>query len=63
MIKCTHCGSNKGAFTVIEGIQYYSWEGEPQGYLAENESIYAKCVKCGRRVSMNRILKESERLP
>lgn len=62
MVKCPYCGSDKGVLTTFTGIQYYTWSGESQGYcndVAENESKFAKCIKCGRKISMNRILKES----
>lgn len=62
MDRCPHCGSEDGVYTTYTGIQQYSWKGEPNGYfqdVAENETKFAKCVHCGRKVSMNRILKES----
>lgn len=61
MDKCPYCGSDKGVSTKFTGFQYYSWDGEPQGYSdLENENVIAKCVSCNRRISMKRILKQNE---
>ena len=61
MDRCPYCGSTRGVFTTFIGMQYYSWNGEEDGYSTDesNESSFAKCVSCGRRVSMKRIKKES----
>lgn len=62
MKKCPKCGSDKGVFTTFTGTQYYKWNGEPNGYSdnIERESKFARCVVCNHKISMNRILKESE---
>lgn len=61
MDKCPYCGSDKGVYTKFVGFQYYLWNGEPQGYSdGENESMYAKCVNCNRRISLKRILNEGK---
>lgn len=61
MDKCPYCGSDKGVSTVFTAFQYYSWNGESQGYSdLENESSFAKCLSCNRRISMKRILRESK---
>lgn len=62
MDKCPYCGSDKGVFTTFMGTQYYTWNGEPNGYSdnVEYESSFAKCVSCGRKVSMNRIKKVNQ---
>lgn len=62
MNKCPYCGSEKGVFTTFIGTQYYKWNGEADGYSdsMDNESKFAKCIECGRKISMNRILKERE---
>lgn len=59
MKKCPYCGSNEGVFVTFIGIQYYTWEGEPNGYSTDTvtESKFAKCVKCEHKILMNKILK------
>lgn len=61
MNKCPYCGSDKGVFTTFTGTQYYKWNGETNGYsdFAETESKFARCISCNRKISMNRIQKES----
>lgn len=60
MERCPYCGSDKGVSTKFVGYQYYSWNGEPQGYSdGENESTFARCLSCNRRISIKKILKTS----
>ena len=43
-------------------MQYYSWDGEPEGYSTDelDESKFAKCLSCDRKISMKRIQKNTE---
>lgn len=59
MVKCPYCGSDGGVYTTFTGKQYYYWDGELAGYdtdVPENQSAFARCVKCGRKISMRKIL-------
>lgn len=61
MDKCPHCGSDTGVYTTFEGIQYYDFNGDPAGCSlngVENQRTFAKCIKCDKKISINRILKE-----
>lgn len=64
MDKCPYCGSSSGVERTFTGVQFYDWNGEPAGWLSdigpENQKIFARCVKCKKRVSMSRILRESD---
>ena len=61
MNKCPYCGSDSGVFTTFTGTQYYTWNGESNGYsdFTEKESKFARCISCNRKISMKRIQKES----
>lgn len=63
MNKCPYCGSKHGVYTTFIGVQYYSWNGEPCGYnedTTDKQSVYARCLKCNRRVSMKRIIADAQ---
>lgn len=63
MERCPYCGSEDGVYTTYTGRQYYFWDGEPSGFNADvpdNQTTFARCVKCQRRISMRRILKEAK---
>ena len=47
---CKHCGSDVGFFTKLAGVQYYTADGEDDGYTvdAQNSSVY--CRACKKRV-------------
>ena len=63
MDKCPHCGSIIGVYTTFTGTQYYVFNGDPAGCSLngiENQRAFARCIKCDRKISMNRILKEAE---
>ncbi len=63
MVKCPYCGSEDGVYRTYTGIQYYFWDGEPCGFNADcsdDQTVFARCVKCNRKVSMRRILREAE---
>lgn len=58
MNKCPYCGSNDGVYTTNTGRQFYTWDGEPCGYdldVSENQRKFARCVKCGRKIAINRL--------
>lgn len=60
MNKCPYCGSSDGVYTTFVGIQYYQFNGEPDGHSTDtNESKFAKCRRCGRRILLKRILDEA----
>ena len=62
MKKCPYCNSDKGVFTAFVAYQYYSWEGNPMGYSdGDTESVFARCISCNRKISMKRILRESNK--
>ena len=54
--KCKYCGSDKGYFTNIIGIQYYLCNGEPDGFKIDKESRYATCYNCGKKVLLSDLL-------
>lgn len=61
MDKCPYCGSDRGLFRTYTGTQYYGWDGEPAGYddqVFDNQRVYARCVRCERRISLERVKKE-----
>ena len=58
-MQCPKCRSNNGFYTKFQAEQYYDCNGEPCGtsdYM--NETQYAWCVKCDKKILLSRI-KES----
>lgn len=62
MKRCPYCNSDRGVYTIFKAMQYYSWDGEPEGYSTDelDESKFAKCLSCDRKISMKRIQKNTE---
>lgn len=60
MERCPYCNSDKGISVVFKGLQYYSWDGNPNGYSTDeiSESKFARCLSCDRKISMKRIQKK-----
>ena len=52
---CKKCGSNKGWYANIRGIQYYDNEGDPRGYSLHTENKYVRCLGCGYRILISKI--------
>lgn len=47
---CPKCGGTSGLECSFQGVQYYTWDGEVNGYsLNGNEKKYAMCIDCGHR--------------
>lgn len=58
-MKCPKCGS--GFYTKFQSYQYYDCNGEPCGTESCcNETQYAWCVKCDKKMLLSRIMKEGE---
>lgn len=63
MDKCPYCGNDGGVYRTYTGVQYYYWDGEPCGFnadVSDNQRVYCRCVRCNRKISMKRLLKEAE---
>lgn len=63
MDKCPHCGSRHGVYTTFTGMQFYDFNGEPDGYdheTPENQKKFARCRHCDRKISLNRIKREAK---
>lgn len=51
--KCPKCGSTEGLRTILRIEQYYTWQGEPNGYSQDfDETKYAACIHCGKRIRL-----------
>ena len=64
MDKCPHCGSTLGVYKTYTGVQYYNFDGTDAGYYAdvsENQKIFARCIKCEKKISLERIRKEAKK--
>ena len=60
-MQCPKCGSDSGFYTKFQSYQYYDCNGEPCGTESCcNETKYAWCVKCDKKVLLSRIKEESE---
>lgn len=63
MKRCPHCGDDGGVYRTYTGAQYYFWNGKPSGFdadVSDDQTTYARCVRCNRKISMKRILRETE---
>ena len=47
---CNHCGSNIGFFTKLSGVQYYTAEGEDDGYEVDSQNTSVYCRTCKKKV-------------
>lgn len=47
---CNHCGSNIGFFTKLSGVQYYTADGEDDGYEVDTQNSSVYCRACKKRV-------------
>ena len=56
--KCKYCESDEGYFTTIRGVQNYFCNGEPFGMEIKtaDESKYATCYGCGKKVLLSDLL-------
>lgn len=63
MVKCPKCGSDKGWYTTFVAKQYYTANGEPDGYEIDDaiETKYAKCQACDKRILLVQIIKEANK--
>ena len=60
---CPYCGDDGGVYRTYTGVQYYFWDGEPSGFNADcsdNQTKYARCISCNRRISMKRIKENTD---
>lgn len=63
MDSCPYCGSTLGVYKTYTGMQYYDFKGEAAGFHAdvqENQKVFARCIHCERKISLNRIMREAE---
>lgn len=47
---CKHCGSDIGFFTKLTGVQYYTADGEDDGYTVDSQNTSVYCRSCKKRV-------------
>lgn len=47
---CKHCGSNIGFFTKLTGVQYYTADGDDDGYTVDSQNTSVYCRACKKRV-------------
>jgi rubrerythrin len=47
---CKHCGSDIGFFTKLSGVQYYTADGEDDGYEVDTQNSSVYCRACKKRV-------------
>ena len=62
MDRCPYCGFDQGVYRTYTGTQFYHWNGEPAGFntdVSENQIIFVHCVRCHKKISMRRILREA----
>lgn len=54
---CPNCKSDSGVYTTIKAIQYYKWDGEPNGLNIGGgvESEIARCISCNKEFSLQEI--------
>lgn len=65
---CPHCGSRNGLYSkeCVRYVQFYKWDGEPDGYSEFDSIRYRKsvplyCSKCNKRVGVAEKLFAEER--
>lgn len=58
---CPKCGSTKGFESRITGIQYYTCNGEPDGYEIDvfSETRTIRCINCGYRTTVAKLASRS----
>lgn len=47
---CHHCGSDIGFFTKLSGVQYYTADGDDDGYEVDTQNSSVYCRACKKRV-------------
>lgn len=47
---CNHCGSDIGFFTKLSGVQYYTADGDDDGYEVDTQNSSVYCRACKKRV-------------
>lgn len=59
---CPHCGSNSGLYSAFTGVQYYKFNGEPDGYdeTMGREGKTLRCRACQRIVCRISTLKKQQ---
>lgn len=56
MNKCPKCGGTSGWYTKGEVWQYYTSNGDPNGYEIVSEGRMATCLDCGKQIKLTKIL-------
>ena len=47
---CNHCNSDIGFFTKLSGVQYYTADGDDDGYEVDTQNSSVYCRACKKRV-------------
>lgn len=49
-MKCKHCGSDKGFYSKLKGVQYYDKNALADGYEVDVQGNSIYCRNCNKRV-------------